>query len=254
MRAEWSNKLRDLRRIANLSQVQLASRLGVTKKTVAEWEQSRQPPSPERLLQLARMAPPGPLRTWFIRSALERVGADAPLVLDALLPERAGRSQAPVPPTELRVITPADWSERFRTWQGLDPYASVPLLRDEAAAGTPRSISEADVEGYVLLPKQWCAKPEELTCVRVRGDSMVPILYDGALVGIDHSQRDPASLHQKMVAARYDEGVTVKWLERLPDGRLRLVPENKSHRVVLLPRSARNPIIGLVCWWWNRQR
>lgn len=251
MRSHFANAIKELRRILYLSQDQLARRLEVTKKTIAEWEQGRQPPSPERLLQLAKLAAPGDLRHWFTRQALLRIGAESHLVLEALLSGRPS-GQSPFPAGELRVVVPADWSERLRALEGLDHYAPVPLLRDAAAAGPPRAISEADIEGYALVHYGWCPDPASFSCLRVRGDSMVPILHDGAIVGVDHSQNDAAMLHQRMVAARYEDGVTVKWLERQPDGGLLLVPENKVHPTVVLPRSAHNPIIGMVSWYWNR--
>lgn len=255
MRTEWASKIKELRKALNLSQVQLSRRLAVTKKTVAEWEQSRQPPSPERCLQLARMIPPGRLRRWFTRNALERIGADAPLVLEALLasPGR-GSTQTPLPAEELRVISRADWAERLRALKGLDPYVSVPLLKDAAAAGAPRTISDADLEGYALIPSAWCPNPANVTCVRARGDSMAPIVHDGAVVAVDHSQRDPHLLHQKMVAARYQGGVVIKWLERQADGALHLVSEHKRRPPLKLARTNQNPIIGLVSWWWNPPR
>jgi SOS-response transcriptional repressor LexA len=249
---EISRKIKELREGLGVSQEQLARKIEVTKKTVAEWEQERQPPSPERAVQLARLVPPGALRRWFTRYALERIGAETPLVLEALAPRTRG-SQAPLPLGSLRVVAPADWSERFRALEGLDHFAPVPLLRDAAAAGSPRELNEADVEGYALIPYAWCPNPANFTCVRVRGDSMAPILHDGALVAIDHTQRDPFALHQKMVAARTDDGVTVKWLERRPDGAFALVPENKAYSEKLLAPTRDNPVVGLVAWWWNRQ-
>jgi phage repressor protein C with HTH and peptisase S24 domain/DNA-binding XRE family transcriptional regulator len=255
MRTEWASKIKELRKLLNLSQVQLSRRLGVTKKSVAEWEQSRQPPSPERCLQFARMTPPGPLRRWFTRNALERIGADAPLVLEALLagPGR-GSTQTPLPAEELRVISRADWTERLRAVKGLDPYVSVPLLKDAAAAGAPRAVSDVDLEGYVLIPSAWCPDPAHVTCVRARGDSMSPIVHDGAIVAVDHSQRDSNLLHQKMVAARHQGGVVIKWLERHPDGALHLVSENKKHSTLKLRQAAQNPVLGIVSWWWNPPR
>ena len=255
MTTDWRSKIKDLRAELALSQDRLARRLRVTKKTVAEWEQGRQPPSPERALQMARLAAPGALRRWFTAFALQRIGADTPLVLDALAPGRTARGgQRPLPSAELRLIAPADWDDRFRALERLDHYVPIPVLRDAAAAGSPREISEADIDGYALIYYAWCPNPANFTCVRVRGDSMAPILHDGALVAIDHVQRDPLLLHQKMVAARHEGGVTIKWLERRPDNALALVPENKSYPSVLLPRTPDNPVVGLVAWWWNRQR
>jgi DNA-binding XRE family transcriptional regulator len=65
----WSQQLKAFRRTAGLTQTGLSSRLGVTKKTVAEWEQGRQEPSAWRYVQLAKMAE-GEQVLWF----LERVG------------------------------------------------------------------------------------------------------------------------------------------------------------------------------------
>jgi transcriptional regulator with XRE-family HTH domain len=67
----WSQQIKAFRRSAGLSQTGLASKLGITKKTVAEWEQGRQEPGPRRYIQLAKMAE-GEQALWF----LERVGVD----------------------------------------------------------------------------------------------------------------------------------------------------------------------------------
>jgi transcriptional regulator with XRE-family HTH domain len=65
----WSQQIKVFRRSAGLSQTGLASKLGITKKTVAEWEQGRQEPGPRRYIQLAKMAE-REQALWF----LERVG------------------------------------------------------------------------------------------------------------------------------------------------------------------------------------
>ena len=54
--SSWSQQIKAFRRSAGLSQTGLASELGITKKTVAEWEQGRQEPSARRYVQLAKMA------------------------------------------------------------------------------------------------------------------------------------------------------------------------------------------------------
>ncbi len=67
----WSQQLKAFRRSAGLTQTELASKLGITKKTVAEWEQGRQEPSARRYVQLAKMAE-GEQALWF----LEQIGLD----------------------------------------------------------------------------------------------------------------------------------------------------------------------------------
>ncbi len=68
---KWSQQLKAFRRNAGLTQTGSASKLGITKKTVAEWEQERQEPGHHRYIQLAKMAE-GEQVLWF----LERVGVD----------------------------------------------------------------------------------------------------------------------------------------------------------------------------------
>ncbi len=67
----WSQQIKAFRRSARLTQTGLASKLGITKKTVAEWEQGRQEPSARRYVQPAKMAE-GEQVLWF----LERIGLD----------------------------------------------------------------------------------------------------------------------------------------------------------------------------------
>ncbi len=65
----WSQQINAFRRCVGLSQSGLATKLGITKKTVAEWEQGRQESGPRRYIQLAKMAE-GEQMLWF----LERIG------------------------------------------------------------------------------------------------------------------------------------------------------------------------------------
>ncbi len=247
MPAAWCPRIKELRTLLGLSQSELAARLGVTKKLVADWEQGAREPAPRRYAALARLAPTdSDLGDWFYRRLLARVGAD---------PRRLAappRQQLLAP--ELKLVSLDEWSDRFRALESLDYYVPIPLLKDEAAAGSPREISEHDLDGFALIYYSWCPNPANFTCVHVRGDSMSPILTDGAIVAIDHAQRDPRLLRHRMVTARYEDGVTIKWLDLDASGQLLLVPENKHYPTLTLPRTPANPIVGMVAWWWSRQR
>ncbi|MFQ5817918.1 MAG: S24 family peptidase [Terriglobia bacterium] len=251
---DWSYKIKDLRRLLGLSQSQLGEKIGLSKKIVADWEQGSREPAPQRYAQLARLAPAHPegsgLGEWFYRRLLERVGADPRRLTAALRKGRRERLLAP----ELKIVSLEEWSERFRALERLDYYVPIPLLKDEAAAGTPREISEHDLDGFALIYYAWCPHPGNFTCVHVRGDSMSPILNEGAIVAIDHSQRDPVLLRHRMVAARHEDGVTIKWLDQDSTGQLLLISENKQYPPLTLPRTQANPIVGMISWWWNRQR
>lgn len=252
MPATWCPRIKELRRLLGLSQNGLAARLGVTKKLVADWEQGAREPAPRRYAELARLAPTdSSLAEWFYRRLLAHVGAD-PRRLAASLSEPRHERQPFLAP-QLKVVSLDEWSDRFRALERLDHYIPIPLLKDEAAAGTPREISEHDLDGFALIYYSWCPNPGNFTCVHVRGDSMSPILNDAAIVAIDHSQRDPRLLRHRMVAARYEDGATIKWLDLDASGQLLLVPENKHYPTLILPRTRTNPIVGMVSWWWSRQ-
>lgn len=248
---DWANKIKELRRTLGLSQSQLGERIGISKKIIADWEQGSREPAPQRYAQLAQLAPAdSPLAQWFYRRLLARVGADTKRLAEALGARGRNRYRAP----ELKIVSLEEWDERFRALERLEYYVPIPLLKDEAAAGTPREISEQDLEGFALIYYAWCPNPGNFTCMHVRGDSMSPILDDGAIVAIDHSQRDPTQLRHRMVAARSEDGVTIKWLDFDPEGQLCLVPANKRYSPLTLPRTQTNPVIGMISWWWNRQR
>ncbi len=74
----WSQQIKAFRRSVGLSQGGLASKLGITKKTVAEWEEGRQEPGPHRYIQLAKMAE-REQALWF----LERIGLDRKFLVRA---------------------------------------------------------------------------------------------------------------------------------------------------------------------------
>ena len=80
----WSQQLKAFRRNAGLTQSGLASKFGITRKTVANWEQGRQEPSARRYVQLAKMAE-GKQALWF----LEHIGVDRKL-LSRVLKSMAG--------------------------------------------------------------------------------------------------------------------------------------------------------------------
>ncbi len=74
----WSQQIKAFRHGLGLTQTGLASKLGITKKTVAEWEGGRQEPGPHRYIQLAKMAEREQV-LWF----LERIGLDRKFLVRA---------------------------------------------------------------------------------------------------------------------------------------------------------------------------
>lgn len=86
-------------------------------------------------------------------------------------------------------------------------------------------------------------------CVKVRGSSMEPALFDGSVVGVDTSAT--AILEGKMYAIRHYDELRVKYLYPRPDGGLRIVSVNKAEHPdeILTPDEAKHvTVIGRVFW------
>ncbi|GBC62191.1 hypothetical protein DENIS_3160 [Desulfonema ishimotonii] len=182
-----------------------------------------------------------------------KVAAETGATLDWLL---TGKTAAPAPVLNIQATEQVKTFHRDFT---CDHYVPIRLLRDEIAAGSPSEIREQDIEGYCLMAADRACMPgnaDQYTCCRVRGDSMYPVLADGDIVAIDHSQRDPRRLHKKMVAFRYDGGATVKWLSHIRKGTVLGIPENKAaieSALCLTGDEIGDSIIGRVVWWWARR-
>lgn len=130
-------------------------------------------------------------------------------------------------------------------------HAFVPLLRDAAAAGTPRAIDEREIQERLPVAKHLVPRNGKVVAVKVSGDSMEPIILDGYTVFIDTSERDPDKLNGWMVAARDDgAGVTIKWL-RLQDNEWMLIPQHTSeeHPIRAMKEHGDWSIVGKVLFW-----
>jgi transcriptional regulator with XRE-family HTH domain len=172
-----------------------------------------------------------------------------------------GRERDAIRPPDLTI----EKVPRLKTYGKFDRlalrnYLPIPLLKDSIAAGLPQEVDEDAVEGWVLIyaSRDWMPHDaENYTCAHVDGDSMAPILQTGDIVAIDHSDREPANLHNKMVAFRTNGKVTVKWLRFLPDNKMIIgEPENqfmKDTTLYLRADEGYEQIVGRVAWWWAKR-
>jgi transcriptional regulator with XRE-family HTH domain len=241
MAKEYSLRIKKLRKSLGLTQHALARKLGVLPWAVASWEQGRWEPSGEHYAQLARLASPEEARYF-----LAKLGLDRETVL-------AKFSEASVQTPEIRIYTTEQWKPG--TQDRLRFQVQIPVLRDAAAAGSPREINERDIDSFIAVPSKFVPKGTGVySGIYIRGDSMEPILRDRFIVVVDHTQRDPGRLRGRMVAALVQEGVLVKWLARESRrDRFVLRSENKAYDDLVLDAPETNPIIGDVVFWWGVQ-
>ena len=200
-----------------------------------------------------------------LRGAVEALEASA--VMDpgelrdlARRAEAAERAPPPViravaggalPPDDARAVE--DETELLR---------AVPILDGRIAAGVPMEVAEAERVGWAFCYAPHVPHPERTSCIRVAGDSMAPVIPDGALVGIDHAMRDVREMTgpageptRAAIRVEEDEGCVVRNV-RLAGGRILLCePENDSggfprFEFDLADPDLPNPVIGRVIWWY----
>jgi phage repressor protein C with HTH and peptisase S24 domain len=115
-------------------------------------------------------------------------------------------------------------------------YVFIPRLDIHLSAGNGREQVEMD---FVKKQPQafradWIRRkklnPSKLACMKVDGDSMESLLYDGETVVIDTSQT--MIKDGKVYALWYDGGERVKRLWKLPGGGLRIKSDNQEHPTI----------------------
>lgn len=106
----------------------------------------------------------------------------------------------------------------------------IPRYDVRAAAGHGSVVHSEEQIGALAFRNDWLMrrglKPQNLKLIDVVGDSMERVLSDGDLVLVDVSQTVVRS--GKAYVIRMGEELLVKYLQRLPNGSLQAVSENKE--------------------------
>jgi phage repressor protein C with HTH and peptisase S24 domain len=212
--------------------------VGVNHQAVHNWLEGTRQPGAKALTAIWRVYRVDPL--WLLTG---ETGVQGPVVL------RVSPPSVPKP-----ALTHA--AEFLDNEVERDRFVSVPLLSDAIAAGSPREIRPQDIEDFAIIYADWLPAPEMVTCVRISGESMAPILTEGSIVAIDHSQRDARKLDGKMVAFRQDGGASVKWCKHHSPELVMGLPENKETMdsgglLVFQGDEVNECIVGRVVWWWG---
>jgi SOS-response transcriptional repressor LexA len=241
----WAERIIAARKKLGMNQTDFAGALDVTQSNVSKWERGEYRPSPDVLVKIAGMVS-GTDKFFF----WEEAGLPSEYFMGT-----AEKSM----PSEIVRATKTIIAESFapvndRGNKTADA-ALVPLLSGSAAAGNPRAIDGRDVEKYLTFPREMLPKAGTIVAVRVKGESMAPLVNDSDVVLIDLTDRNPKDLVGRMVVAHNGEGVTVKFLRKDHDDYL-LVPYNVSlrHEVMILRPKEGWGIVGAVVLWIGRPR
>jgi transcriptional regulator with XRE-family HTH domain len=244
---EWAVRIRRLLADLELSQAELAERVGVSPATVSRWLKGRQEPTAESYVALGNLArPPGGIYFW------ECAGMESAALTDAGL--RSASFSLPVKLRDFKLIATRKLSHQLA---GNGNAVAIPLLKvtaygDRIPPKENVTISEFDVEDIVFAPLAWCPHPENTIAMHFDGDSMLPTIPAGSILFIDTAVKDRDCLHQRItVVSHRDLGFKVARFQRISGCDL-LVSANHKFVPVNVTNAAKWKIFGGVLWWVSR--
>ncbi len=233
--AELIERIRELCEKSGLKQQGLAKQVGLSQNAISKWLSGKSTPSTKSYSMLGQLSPTDALAKYFAAKAID----SSPGI----------RGMIHVADDEKQ-----DAKRARRAIAHSADVALVPLLKDAAAAGIPRAIRDDEIDQSLSFPAAWVPHPDFTRCVRVKGDSMSPVLEEGYIVAVDTYNKEPRDLVSSMVAARDPEGgITIKWLRKAGKEFI-LVSHHTSvrHNPVILREDPRWKIIGRVLFWIGR--
>lgn len=133
----------------------------------------------------------------------------------------------------------------------------VPQLAIGASAGPGALVGDEAAVGQFSFDERWlrgiaAGRPEDLSIIRVSGDSMMPTLSDGDDILVDRS--DAANrLRDGIYVLRRDDALSVKRITVNPTGRrVTIGSDNPDHQSFADVRLGTIAIIGRVVWAGRR--
>ena len=245
---EWSLKIEDIRRSRRLSQVDFGTQLGVSAMTVSRWERGIAEPTGETYIRLGNIA--GDPLCWFFWKRAGLRLSDVTRVLPG-----AHRRFAQSRTADAHLVHAGSGEEHPLKKFNL---VAIPLLPVHAGApgamGDSVDLAEIPPESVMAAPIKWCPNPASTMCLRVKGDSMSPLILDGYIIAVDASQIEKDDLvGQIVVASHREKGLVVSRLIRF-DHMHALVSDHREYGSVPVTAGSEWQIVGKVLWWTGRAR
>ncbi|MDR2309044.1 MAG: helix-turn-helix domain-containing protein [Paucimonas sp.] len=231
-----------------INQSELARRLSISPQSVQAWESGRSVPRPAKFQAIAR--------------ALE-IRAQALLQASGMLEVQKLSDFMKIFGDDEKDAPAAPLLSDMRVWDESTPLADdeiyVPLLREvELSAGSGRFAIEEQPTSKLRFSKQDLrangVQFSNAKCVSVTGSSMLPVLRDGATVGVNVGKNQLTDIVDgEMYAISHNGQLRIKQVFRLPSG-LRMRSFNRDdypdedYSFQQL-QDEQISILGHVFWW-----
>jgi len=245
---EWSIKLDSMRHYLHLSQMEFGKRLDLSAMTVSRWERGVKEPSEGAYLKLGNLA--GDPLCWYFWRRAGLSSADVMRVLPDANRRLRQNIAVPVPVIHAGV--------RASKRTGAE-FVAVPLL--PVFAVTAGEVGDSRIDLEQALPERllaavsdWCPNPTFTICMRVKGNSMSPLILDGYIIAVDTSEvRHDKLIGQIVVAQHSQKGLLVSRLIRFDDTDALISDQREFDSVPIAARSSWR-IVGRVLWWTGKAR
>jgi transcriptional regulator with XRE-family HTH domain len=245
---ESSRKILAFRQALKLTQGELAKRLRTSAMAVSRWERGDAEPPANAYIRLGKIAD-DPL-CWFFWGRAGLSTADVMRVLPA-----ASRRLRQDRISDVQIVhagTAMMGSIRPQH------FVAIPILPVHAGTGGENSEEVPDLdqlkpEALWAAPAEWCPNPERTISLRVKGNSMSPLILDGYIIAVDTSDVSRDGLVGQIVVAWHteDKRLLVSRLIRF-DHTDALVSDQRGHESISLADGPPWRIIGRVVWWAGR--
>ena len=224
---EFKDRLRKARIEKNLSQVDLGRLTGASQSKIAALESGRNK-KPTNIIELSEI-----------------------LGVSAYWLETGKGEMHPSPAQdEIKDI------HRPMLWSSADPlpeddYTFAPYMKEQAFCGGAGSFEIPDYNGFRLpfgkaTLRRKSISPDNVFCCTLTGDSMEERIAEDAAIAVDAGEKTIRD--GKIYAFRHGDLFRVKYLSRLPGGRVKI----KSHNPAYDDEEAGLEdieVIGRVFWW-----
>lgn len=239
-RMEFKDRLKTARRHAKLNQTELAERAGLTQTSISDLERGKSKAT-AFAAQIASVCGVSPM--W--------------------LAEGVGDMLKGVPDHQAERIQPSVKLGTIETWDDETPLDDdevyVPFLHEvELAAGSGKfAIEECDSSRLRFFKKDLRHNGVQFSnakCVKVGGNSMMPVLRDGATVGVNVGKNSLSDIVDgEMYAINHNGQLRVKQVYRIPIG-IRLRSFNRDEHpdedyTFQQIQEQQISILGHVFWW-----
>ncbi len=232
----------------HLDQSEFAKRFHCSAMAVSRWERGVQEPPSQAYIELGNLS--GDPDCWYFWGRAGLHSEDVVRVMPSLQRRLRTLSTGPA----LQWVSAGGGSRKPVDLEAKANLVVLPLLQVVAATpgekGDPAPVLQtAPSSGAIAAPRDWCPNPQHTSCLRVKGNSMMPLIQDGSIIAVDSSQRDPGKLDCKIVIAwNKDSGLTVSRLRHY-DGTTVLQPEDQHYESVALSKAHRWKVLAKVLWW-----